>query len=197
MAGNRHGPRWFLRRAWRGIVPGEGGAMRLAVYGAVLAIAIGSVLFGLDWLSAPMSPMVDTKAGLSAVAPAVVPRADVKTATTPPAAPANAAKPIAPSAPSQPKANIGAPIVAPGLSPSQSAATQSATPSPGPSSNQSASPVPVSSAAAVQATADVPGAPAEPQARCNVSACTAAYRSFTPADCTYQPSNGPRRLCTK
>jgi type IV secretory pathway VirB10-like protein len=169
--------------------------MRLAVYGAVLAIALGSVLFGLDWLSAPMSPMVDTKAGLSAVAPAVVPRADVKTATTPPvpAAPANAAKPIAPPAPAQPKANIGAP----GLSPSQSAATQNTTQNPAPNSNQSASPVPVSSAAAVQATADVPGAPAEPQARCNVSACTAAYRSFMPADCTYQPSNGPRRLCTK
>jgi len=169
--------------------------MRLAVYGAVLAIALGSVLFGLDWLSAPMSPMVDTKAGLSAVAPPVAPRVDANAATTPPAAPANAANPIAPSAPAQPKANIGAPIVAPGLSPSQSAATQSATQNPGPSSKQSASPVPVSSAAAVQA--DVSGAPSEPQARCNVSACTAAYRSFTPSDCTYQPSNGPRRLCTK
>src|SRR4029450_8043155 len=89
-------------RAW--YRAGEGGAMRLAVYGAVLAIALGSVLFGLDWVSAPMSPMVDTKAGLSAVAPAVVPKADVKTATNPPApaAPANAAKPLPPSAPAQP-----------------------------------------------------------------------------------------------
>ena len=33
--------------------------------------------------------------------------------------------------------------------------------------------------------------------RCNVDACTAAYRSFTPSDCTYQPTGGPRRLCTK
>jgi len=32
---------------------------------------------------------------------------------------------------------------------------------------------------------------------CNVPACEAAYRSFTPADCTYQPFDGPRRLCTK
>jgi BA14K-like protein len=170
--------------------------MRLAVYGVVLAIALGSVLFGLDWISAPMSPMVDTKAGLSAVPPPVAPKAEVSAATTPsaPVAPANAAKPT-PAAPAQPRANIGAPIVAPGLSPSQSTATQSATQSPSPSSNQNANPVPVSSAAAAQA--DVPGGPAEPQARCNVSACTAAYRSFTPADCTYQPSNGPRRLCTK
>ena len=32
---------------------------------------------------------------------------------------------------------------------------------------------------------------------CNVQACEAAYRSFTAADCTYQPLDGPRRLCTK
>ena len=43
--------------------------MRLAVYGAVLVIALGGVLLGLDWLSAPMSPMVNTEAGLRAVAP--------------------------------------------------------------------------------------------------------------------------------
>jgi BA14K-like protein len=178
---------------------GEGGAMRLAVYGAVLAIALSSVLFGLDWLSAPMSPMVDTKAGLSAVPAPVTPKANANAPTTAPApeVSTSVAKPIAPSAPAQPKANIGAPIIAPGLSPSQRAATQNTTQSAAPSSTQSSSPVPVSPAAAAQATAEVPGAPAEPQARCNVSACTAAYRSFTPSDCTYQPSNGPRRLCTK
>ena len=32
---------------------------------------------------------------------------------------------------------------------------------------------------------------------CNVEACAAAYRSFTAADCTFQPSDGPRRLCSK
>ena len=50
--------------------------MRLAVYGAVLVIALGSVLLGLDRLPAPMSPMVDTPAGLAAVpAPALQPPA--------------------------------------------------------------------------------------------------------------------------
>jgi hypothetical protein len=33
--------------------------------------------------------------------------------------------------------------------------------------------------------------------KCNIEACRAAYRSFTDADCTYQPLEGPRRLCTK
>jgi BA14K-like protein len=34
-------------------------------------------------------------------------------------------------------------------------------------------------------------------AKCNVSACERAYISFSAADCTYQPTQGPRRLCTK
>jgi hypothetical protein len=37
----------------------------------------------------------------------------------------------------------------------------------------------------------------EPAPACNVQACEAAYRSFTASDCTYQPFDGPRRLCTK
>ena len=31
---------------------------------------------------------------------------------------------------------------------------------------------------------------------CNISACSARYRSFRASDCTYQPYDGPRRLCT-
>lgn len=133
--------------------------MRLAVYGAVLAITLGSVLLGLDWLSAPMSPMVDTEAGLHA---AVAPRRAV--ATTP-----------------APKANIGTPIVPPGLT-----APPVATPAPPAAPSVAAQPIPTP-----------PTSEPEAQVRCNVDACTAAYRSFRPADCTYQPTNGPRRLCTK
>jgi BA14K-like protein len=111
--------------------------MRLAVYGAVLVIALGSVLLGLDRLSAPMSPMIDTTAGLRAAAPP-------PTATQ--------------AAPSSPTA-------------------------------------PAAAGAAAQAAAPV--AAPESQVHCNVSACAAAYRSFRPSDCTYQPNDGPRRLCAK
>ena len=45
--------------------------------------------------------------------------------------------------------------------------------------------------AAGQAAGD--GAPA----KCDVDACSAAYFSFRASDCTYQPSGGGRRLCTK
>jgi hypothetical protein len=153
-------------RFLRGILAVEGEAMRLVVYGAVAAIALGSVLLGLDWLSAPMSPMANTEAGLRAVAP---PRVAAPT-------PANAPPATAPGAP---KATIGAPIIAPGLA------------IPG-SAN-----VPASSSAATQAVAAEPITIPQPEIRCNVNACTAAYQSFRATDCTYQPSNGPRRLCAK
>lgn len=158
--------------------------MQLAVYGAVLAIALGSVLLGLDWVSAPMSPMVDTKAGLSAAAPPAPPtprNPAVAVPNTPalPAAPVpvqpNISAPANPPVPGAPRANLGAPIIAPGLTPSPSA----------------------SSATAAQAATEAPAATPEPPVNCNVNACTAAYRSFRAADCTYQPSDGPRRLCSK
>ena len=34
-------------------------------------------------------------------------------------------------------------------------------------------------------------------ASCDVSACSRMYRSFRESDCTYQPFEGPRRLCTQ
>jgi 1A family penicillin-binding protein len=36
---------------------------------------------------------------------------------------------------------------------------------------------------------------ADPNASCNIEACSAAYDSFRASDCTYQPYDGPRRLC--
>jgi hypothetical protein len=159
-----------------------GEAMRLAIYGAVLAITLGSVLLGLDWVPAPMSPMVDTQAGLRAVAPPPVavspaPAATVTAPVIPPAPPVRTNTGTASAPPSQtaPVGNIGAPIISPNLSPNP----------------------PPAAATAAQGTSEAPAATPEPPARCNVDACTAAYRSFTASDCTYLPSNGPRRLCAK
>jgi|SRR6185369_15143813 BA14K-like protein len=141
--------------------------MRLAVYGAVLVIALGSVLLGLDRLPAPMSPMVDTAAGLAAApAPPLPAPIAQPTPTVPNATPS-----------ATPSATMGAPIVPPALA----APARPAAPAPAGAATQAAAPV----------------AASEPEVRCNVDACTAAYRSFTRSDCTYQPSNGPRRLCTK
>jgi 1A family penicillin-binding protein len=35
------------------------------------------------------------------------------------------------------------------------------------------------------------------EGRCDIGACSSAYRSFRASDCTYQPYYGPRRLCTR
>jgi len=35
------------------------------------------------------------------------------------------------------------------------------------------------------------------QVSCNIQACERAYRSFRASDCTFQPYDGPRRLCEK
>ena len=32
---------------------------------------------------------------------------------------------------------------------------------------------------------------------CNYEACSYAYRSFRPSDCSFQPYHGPRRSCAK
>jgi len=58
-------------------------------------------------------------------------------------------------------------------------------------------PAPVAKANPVAAPAVAPAAPSPPKALCDVAACAAAYRSFQESDCTYNPSSGPRRLCTK
>ena len=44
---------------------------------------------------------------------------------------------------------------------------------------------------------EAPAAAQVPQPICDVAACTAAYRTFQASDCTYMPSRGVRRLCTK
>jgi hypothetical protein len=141
--------------------------MRLAVYGAVLVIALGGVLLGLDRLPAPMSPMIDTAAGLAAKpAPALQPPAAQSASSVPSATPS-----------AMPSATIGAPIVPPALAaPARPAA-------------------PATAGASAQTVAPV--AAPQPEVHCNVDACRAAYRSFTPSDCTYLPTGGPRRLCTK
>lgn len=43
--------------------------------------------------------------------------------------------------------------------------------------------------------APAPAAAAQP--KCDIAACAAAYRTFTASDCTYMPSVGVRKLCTK
>ncbi len=156
--------------------------MSFIVYFFVLAITASSVLFGMDWLSAPMSPMPQ---GKPAVQTANRP-APVKAAAKPAPVVAQAATPVAVAPPSEPVAPPPAVVAAPAP----------VTPP------VIAEPAPVAPPVAdATGPAEIPPIAAEPPAapppRCDVNACEAAYRSFTASDCTYQPSNGPRRLCTR
>jgi hypothetical protein len=125
-----------------------GPKMRIVFVSAVLLVAVSSVLFGLDWTSAPMQPMPETK-NLVFVAP------------PPPPPPQPVAAPVEAAPSVQPVVAVAPPPVAP--------------PPPAPAPQVAAPPLP----------------------KCDISACTRAYHSFTESDCTYQPSDGPRRLCTK
>lgn len=144
--------------------------MSFIVYFFVALIAAGSVLFGLDWLQAPLSPMPASKYELRAAmppppAPTVV-KVEPRVEPTPAAAPMVAAKPQAPVAaapvvPATPAAPEQQPVAIVAPEPDAAATAQAAAP------------------------------------KCNIEVCAAAYRSFTAADCTYQPLDGPRRLCTR
>jgi hypothetical protein len=113
-------------------------------YFAVVAVVVASVVFGLDWTPAPMSPMPDVKFTV----------------------------PVTPAVP-----------------PAQVTVTPVPTPLPGPLFEPPTGPAPVAAPSAPPAFSPPPG--------CNVAACAAAYRSFQAIDCSYQPSNGPRRRCAK
>jgi hypothetical protein len=186
--------------------------MPFLVYFTVLLIAAGSVLFGMDWLSSPMSPMPAIKPVpvQSAKAPTVpVPAPIVTTVTAPPVnqtppappvvaraepAPAPAPVEVAPQVAAeekpQPKCDIDA-CTAAYRSFTASDCTYQPNVGPRRLCTRGAAVEPADRATA--AHAELNGRPAQ----CNVAACTDAYISFNAADCTYQPMNGPRRLCEK
>ncbi|WP_246662953.1 BA14K family protein [Pseudolabrys sp. FHR47] len=139
----------------------------------VLAISAGSVVFGVEWMSAPMTPMPASPYQLRAAAPPAVQQAVTK--------PVDVVTPASPPAETAGKAVSSAPVAAAPTPPVQ--------------------PTPVVAAVAPEPTPLVvpePVAPATAAAPlCDIQACERAYRSFTASDCTYQPSDGPRRLCTR
>lgn len=141
--------------------------MPYLVYLIVLVISAGSVLFGVEWMQAPMSPMPASPYELRAAklpAPPAVQQAATKSAPAETAGKADAVPPVA-AATAQVAPVAAAPVAEP---------APLVVPEPPP---------------AVVAAALPP--------LCDVQACERAYRSFTASDCTYQPSDGPRRLCTR
>ena len=150
--------------------------MTFFVYFIVLLITAGSVIFGADWLQAPMTAMPASKYELHAAKPPPPPpvqQAEVKKDEIKPEAKKPDVKPAASAAPAEVKAAAAAP--------------------PAPAETPAGPP-----AAAIIADEPSPPVAAVEAPKCDVAACERAYRTFTVSDCTYQPSgDGPRRLCTK
>jgi len=145
---------------------------------AVLAVALCNVVFGMDWL---------------AERPAVRPLAAVTEVTEPPmlaSPPVQAARPAVPAAAGSPplKGNTAAPVRG---SPRPNAAAQTNAPAaPKIGTSQPDTAILIMNEPAAPATAEAPP-------KCDIAACAAAYRTFTASDCTYVPSFGVRKLCTK
>lgn len=189
--------------------------MRFVFASAVLLVAVSSVLFGLDWTSAPMQPMPETKNLVFVAPPPPPPPPPVATpvqpapsvqpvvaVAPPPVAPPPPAPALVAAEPAKPKCDVAACARA-YHSFTESDCTYQPSEGPRRLCTKGVVPKEASGAAApvdAQAQTDAPpDAQAGPQSNgtCNVNACAAAYGSFTASDCTYQPFNGPRRLCEK
>ena len=189
--------------------------MSFFVYFSVLLISVGSVIFGADWLQAPMSPMAPSKYELQAAKPPPPPpvqQVDIKkpetkaTAATTARAEATAVGVGSPAPaavePATPPINAGEPKPVAAAAPpkcdvaacerayrSFTASDCTYQPSDGPRR--------LCTKGTPPAAASLAKPEARAQATCNIAACTDAYVSFNASDCTYQPSDGPRRLCAK
>ncbi len=160
--------------------------MQFLVYLTVLMVSISTVLLEVHWLTSPApqpKPAVQANVstqprkveGPTAVLSPVYP----KPAETTAAAPSSAPQPQ-----SQPQEQ------------QEQQATVAANPEP-----QKPAPETTGVAARAednrQAFSAVPVQASISNNRCDVQACSSAYQSFRAADCTYQPFEGPRRICEK
>jgi hypothetical protein len=149
--------------------PGQ--AKPFLFYCAVLLVAGSAVVFGLDWTVAPLPPMHETEASVQAAKLAAhLPPPVVRTV--------KAVKQPSPVRSAQP-AGRGPQVAAvnPAAKPARSVTATPAIMAP-------------------EQTATQPP-PESEQPKCDIDACSAAYRSFRASDCTWQPYEGPRRFCDK
>jgi hypothetical protein len=166
--------------------------MSFLVYFFVLLVSAASVLFGLDLMSSPLpnTPNVPIGRSVQVASPPLPRQRETRTADE------RALTPVYPAEPGKP--NVQAETSGAGMQ-----EQAKLTPPPAPA----ATPAPAASIAQTPLPQPAPKAKAEPAATaqpgtrqaansCNVQACGAAYYSFRAADCSYQPTAGPRRACT-
>lgn len=142
-------------------------------YCAVTLVSATSVVFGLDWTAAPLPPMPESEASVQAAKLAAkFPPPVVRVAKVEPKAPTVA---VTRAEPRRAQQRVAAAPTAPVA--------------------RNVSPSPQTNIAVPEQTAAQPDTSAQP--KCDIAACSAAYRSFRADDCSWQPYEGPRRFCDK
>jgi hypothetical protein len=137
-------------------------------YVVLLLVTGSSVVFGLDWLRAPLPPMHETEATVQAAkAAAKFPPPVQRVAKAAP-------RVIVPAVPTVPGRAVAAIDV-----------------------NNPPPPITQAPMPEVAAPERAAQPERESLAKCDIDACAAAYRSFRESDCTWQPFNGPRRFCDR
>lgn len=187
--------------------------MSFIAYIAIVFVSIAGILLELDWLT---KPKLETRSPVQivtrTVAPAPQANAKVKGQSTDltPVDPKNAETRQSddtvhdsavnpPPAKQPPAANSS--IANTTQAEHQAAATKDAAPqaqrADGSTGGRApAAESPPAPAAVVPPSAQTHSVAAEAN-RCDVRACSSAYQSFRVSDCTYQPFEGPRRVCEK
>jgi hypothetical protein len=150
--------------------------MSFLAYLAMLIVVMSSLALGFDWVVSPP----DNRAIAQEDTGIAVPRP--------------AASIPMPAAPAPTPKVTSVPIVQPAAAPPAQPASRETAPPDGAAATPTR-PEKTTTAQSPQETSDASAD--SPAPRCNVQACSAAYQSFRESDCTYQPYDGPRRLCGK
>ncbi len=205
--------------------PGQ--AASVLFYFALALVAASSVAFGLDWMKAPLPPMPETEASVQAakLAAHLPPPRKLVVAKAKPRSVYPTREQAQAHAPGRAVAAVDATRKQPGaastpniVTPEQPVAAAQAQPQCDVAACSAAytsfrasdctwqpfdgprrfcdkgNPPPQQQAALEQGGVVQPS---EFSDKCDIEACRHAYFTFDPTDCTYQPSNGPRRLCTR
>jgi hypothetical protein len=174
--------------------------MQFLVYLTVLMVSISTVLLEVHWLTTPSpqpKPVVQT------APPLPVPKAEGPSAALSPIYPK---KPEAvqatanpqPPATQAPVQQSQAPVNSAPVTPNPPAATTGMATRAEDTAQPPGAPATTAAARKVDRQAStVPPEAATAGNRCDVHACASAYKSFRASDCTYQPYEDERRLCTK
>lgn len=152
---------------------------RLAAYVVVAAIVGGTIAFALDRATAPSAKIEANGTPPSSGAVRQIPIG--KTSAADLGDPDGKLTPVYPAAPGKDLPVKDTPVAQAAKPPVETNGNAHA-------SGQTASPAPA-------AATPVASAASPPANACNVAACAAAYRSFRESDCSYQPFEGPRRIC--